>query len=62
MDSNLSTTSVGTRVLTYTGLMANQWDGDHHNDGGNNVGNIVLSRAEFLKFCEQARDENQQFC
>ena len=38
--------------------MANRWDGDHHN---NDVNNIVLTRAEFLKFREEAHDENQQF-
>ena len=38
--------------------MANQWDSDHHNnDGGDNINNLVLTRAEFLDF----RDENQQF-
>ena len=49
---------VGIRALTYLGLMANQRDGDHHNnDDGNDVNNIVLTKAEFLDFC----DENQQF-
>ena len=39
--------------------MANRRDGDHHNiDGGDDVNNLVLTRAEFLDFC----DENQQFC
>ena len=39
--------------------MANRWDGDHHNnDGGNDVSNPVLTKAEFLNF----RDENHQFC
>ena len=43
--------------------MANRRDGDHHNnDGDNDVKNTVLTRAEFLKFHEEARDENQQFC
>ena len=38
--------------------MANRWDGDHHNnDGGDDVNNPVLTRAEFLDF----HDENQQF-
>ena len=38
--------------------MANRWDGDHHkNDGGDDVNNPVLIRAEFLDF----HDENQQF-
>ena len=50
-----SATSVGIRALTYPGLMANQRDGDHHNnDGGDVVNNPVL---EFLDF----RDETQQF-
>ena len=53
-----SATSVGIRALTYPGLMANQRDDDHHNnDGGDNVNNPVLTRAEFLDF----RNENQQF-
>ena len=39
--------------------MANRRDSDHHNnDGGDNVNNPVLTRAEFLDF----HDENQQFC
>ena len=39
--------------------MANRRDGDHHNnDGGDDVNNPVLTRAEFLDF----HDENQQFC
>ena len=51
-------TSVGIRALTYLGLMANRQNSDHHNiDGGDNVYNLVLTRAEFLDF----RDENQQF-
>ena len=38
--------------------MANWRDGDHHNnDGGDDVNNPILTRAEFLDF----RDENQQF-
>ena len=38
--------------------MANRRDGDHHNnDGGDDVNNPVLTRAEFLDF----HDENQQF-
>ena len=38
--------------------MANQRDSDHHNnDDGNDVNNIVLTRAKFLDF----RDENQKF-
>ena len=39
--------------------MANLRDGSHHNsDGGNDVNNPVLTRAEFLNFL----DENHQFC
>ena len=39
--------------------MANQRDGDHHNnDSGNDIDNTVLTRAKFLNF----RDENHQFC
>ena len=50
--------SVGIRALTYPGLMANWRDGDHHNnDGGDDVNNLVLTRAKFLDFY----DENQQF-
>ena len=42
--------------------MANRRDSNHHNnDGGNDVNNPVLTRAEFLKFRKEARDENQQF-
>ena len=42
--------------------MANWWDSDHHNsDGGDDVNNSVLTRAEFVKFRKEARDENQQF-
>ena len=49
-------TSVGIRVLIYFGLMANRLDGDHHNNNsGNDVDNTVLTRVEFLDFC----DENQ---
>ena len=52
-----SETSVGIRVLTYLGLMANRRDGDHHNnDDGNDINNLVLTRAEFLDF----RDSTQQ--
>ena len=48
--------SVDIRALTYPGLMANWGDSDHHNnDDGNNVDNIVLTKAKFLDFC----DENQ---
>ena len=50
---------VGIKSLTYPDLMANWQDGDHHNnDSGDNVNNLVLTKAEFLDFC----DENQQFC
>ena len=41
--------------------MANWRDGDHHNDSGNDIDNTVLTKAEFLKFREEGRDENQQF-
>ena len=42
--------------------MANRQDGDHHNnDGGDDVNNLVLTRAEFLEFHKEACDENQQF-
>ena len=38
--------------------MANRRDSDHHNnDGGDDVNNPVLTRAEFLDF----RDENKKF-
>ena len=57
-----SATLIGIRALTYPGLMANWRDIDHHNNNGSNdVGNVVLTRAEFLEFCKDARDENQQF-
>ena len=51
----LSLSLLGIKTLTYPSLMANQQDGDHHN---NDIDNIVLTRAEFLNF----RDENHQFC
>ena len=35
---------------------------DHNNNGGNDVNNTVLTRAEFLKFHDEARDENKKFC
>ena len=38
--------------------MANRRGGDHHK---NDVDNTVLTRAEFLKFREEACYENQQF-
>ena len=55
-------TSIGIRVLSYPGLMAN-WRGDdhHNNDDGNDVDNTVLTRVEFLEFRKEACDENQQF-
>ena len=57
-----SVTLVGIRSLTYLRLMVNQRDNDHHNnDGGNNVDNTILTRVEFLEFCKEACDENQQF-
>ena len=57
LDASTSCT-VGIRVLTYLSLMANRQDSDHHNnDDGNDVNNIVLTRAKFLDF----RDENQKF-
>ena len=38
--------------------MANQRNSDHdNNDGSDDINNPVLTRAEFLDFC----DENQQF-
>ena len=41
--------------------MANWRDDDHYNnDDSNDVDNIVLTRAEFLKFRKEACDENQQ--
>ena len=59
----VSVTSVGIRTLIYLGLMANWRDSDHHNnDGGDDVNNSVLTRAKFLEFRKEARDENQQFC
>ena len=40
--------------------MANWWDDDHHNnDDGNNIDNTALTRAEFLKFHEEAHEDNQ---
>ena len=57
-----STTSIGIKVSTYPGLMVNWQDGDHHNnDGGNDVDNAILTRAEFFEFWKEACDENQQF-
>ena len=42
--------------------MANQRDGNHYNnDGSDDVNNPILTRAKFLKFHKEARDENQQF-
>ena len=55
-------TLVSIRALTYPGLMANRRDGNHHNNNdGNDVNNLVLTRAEFLEFHKEACDENQQF-
>ena len=51
-----SMTLVDINSLTYLVLMANWRDGDHHK---NDVDNTVLTRAKFLKFREEARDENQ---
>ena len=43
--------------------MANQWDGDHHNnDSGDDVNNPILTRVKFLKFRKEAHDENKKFC
>ena len=56
MFSLASMTLVGIRALTYPDLMANQQDGDHHNnDDGDNVNNPILTRVEFLDF----HNENQ---
>ena len=53
-----SVTLVGIRGLTYPGLMANRRDSDrHNNDGDDGVNDPILTRVEFLDFC----DENQQF-
>ena len=42
--------------------MTNRRDDDHHNnDSNDDINNQVLTRAEFLKFCKEAHDENQQF-
>ena len=41
--------------MTYPGLMANRRDDDHYNnDGGNDINNLVLTKAELLDF----HDEN----
>ena len=54
---------VGIKAMTYPSTIANRGDSDHHNnDGGDDVNNSVLTRAEFVKFRKEARDENQQFC
>ena len=43
--------------------MADRRDGNHHNnDGDDDVNNPVFTKAEFLDFCKEAHDENQQFC
>ena len=58
-----SATLVGIRALPYLGLMTNWRDSDdHNNNGSNDVNNTVLTRAEFLKFRDEARDENKKFC
>ena len=55
-------TSIGIRALTYPNLMANQEDGDHHNnDDSNDIDNTVLIRIEFLEFHKDARNENNFF-
>ena len=42
--------------------MANQEDGDHHNnDDSNDIDNTVLIRIEFLEFHKDARNENKFF-
>ena len=42
--------------------MANQEDGDHHNnDDSNDIDNTVLIRIEFLEFHKDARNENKIF-
>ena len=54
--------SIGIKALTYPSLMANQRDSNHYNnDGSDDVNNPVLTRAKFLEFHKEARDENQQF-
>ena len=56
---NIYLALVGIKALTYPGLMANQRDGDHHNnDDGDDIHNPILTRVEFLNF----PDENHQFC
>ena len=43
--------------------MANRWESNHYNnDDGDDVNNLVLTKAEFLDFRKEAHDENQQFC
>jgi len=42
--------------------MGNRQDSNHHNnDSSDDVNNPVLTRAKFLEFCKEARDENQKF-
>ena len=45
--------------------MANEWDGDHHNnDSDDDVNNPILTRIEFYKFREETQqfhENNQQF-
>ena len=49
--------SSGFRDISWYQNLNLPWsDGDHHNiDGGDDVNNLVLTRSEFLDFC----DENQ---
>ena len=57
-----SAISVCIRALTYPSLIANQRDDDHHNnDNGDDVNNPFLTKAEYLKFHKEARDENKKF-
>ena len=43
--------------------MANRWESNHYNnDDGDDINNLVLTKAEFLDFRKEAHDENQQFC
>ena len=47
-------TSVGIRTLSYLSLMTNRQDSDHrNNDGDDDVNNPVLTRVEFLDFCDE---------
>ena len=46
-------------------MMANWWDGDHHNnDGCDNVKNPILTWVEFYEFHEETQqfhENDQQF-